>query len=188
MFLPGESQGGGAWWAAVCGVAQSRTWLKRLSSSSSSLKSGSQTSFFLVLAPPLVSYVTSGSYSVSLGLSFSHLCNGLIWVPIQSWHRIEWINNIKHLEYCFVCGKHTKIQWTLYLKMSPCSCAILLVRMITKLVMVLNLLAGTSLVFEDLNSVGRNIDIFESVIFHNQGTSATHHQQTWTDWAFGGNS
>ena len=26
---------GGAWWAAVCGVAQSRTWLKRLSSSSS---------------------------------------------------------------------------------------------------------------------------------------------------------
>ena len=27
---------GGAWWAAVCGVAQSRTWLKRLSSSSSS--------------------------------------------------------------------------------------------------------------------------------------------------------
>ena len=34
MFLPGESQGWGAWWAAVYGVAQSRTWLKRLSSSS----------------------------------------------------------------------------------------------------------------------------------------------------------
>ena len=28
---------GGAWWAAVYGVAQSRTWLKRLSSSSSTL-------------------------------------------------------------------------------------------------------------------------------------------------------
>ena len=27
-------RGGGAWWAAVYGVAQSRTWLKRLSSSS----------------------------------------------------------------------------------------------------------------------------------------------------------
>ena len=27
---------GGAWWAAICGVAQSRTRLKRLSSSSSS--------------------------------------------------------------------------------------------------------------------------------------------------------
>ena len=36
VFLPGESQGWGAWWAAVYGVAQSRTWLKRLSSSSSS--------------------------------------------------------------------------------------------------------------------------------------------------------
>ena len=32
VFLPGESQGRGAWWAAVYGVAQSRTWLKRLSS------------------------------------------------------------------------------------------------------------------------------------------------------------
>ena len=36
VFLPGESQGWGAWWAAVYGVAQSRTLLKRLSSSSSS--------------------------------------------------------------------------------------------------------------------------------------------------------
>ena len=36
VFLPGESQGRGAWWAAVCGVTQSRTLLKQLSSSSSS--------------------------------------------------------------------------------------------------------------------------------------------------------
>ena len=36
MFLPGDSQGGEAWWAAVYGVAQSQTQLKRLSSSSSS--------------------------------------------------------------------------------------------------------------------------------------------------------
>ena len=35
VFLPGESQGWGAWWAAVYGVAQSRTWLKWLGSSSS---------------------------------------------------------------------------------------------------------------------------------------------------------
>ena len=34
VFLPGESQGQGAWWAAVYVVAQSRTQLKRLSSSS----------------------------------------------------------------------------------------------------------------------------------------------------------
>ena len=33
-FLRGESQDGGAWWAAVYGVAQSWTWLKWLSSSS----------------------------------------------------------------------------------------------------------------------------------------------------------
>ena len=35
VFLPGESQGRGASWAAVYGVAQSQTWLKRLRSSSS---------------------------------------------------------------------------------------------------------------------------------------------------------
>ena len=35
VFLPGESQGRGAWRAAVYGVAQSRTRLKGLSSSSS---------------------------------------------------------------------------------------------------------------------------------------------------------
>ena len=33
VFLPGESQDRGAWWAAVFGVAQSWTRLKRLSSS-----------------------------------------------------------------------------------------------------------------------------------------------------------
>ena len=38
VFLPWESRDGGAWWAAVYGVAQSRTLLKWLSSSSSSRK------------------------------------------------------------------------------------------------------------------------------------------------------
>ena len=33
VFLPGESQGRGAWWAAIYGVAQSWTRLKQLSSS-----------------------------------------------------------------------------------------------------------------------------------------------------------
>ena len=36
VCLPGESQGRGAWWAAIYGVARSRRRLKRLSSSSSS--------------------------------------------------------------------------------------------------------------------------------------------------------
>ena len=39
VFLPGEPQDGGAWWAAVHGVAQGRTRLKRLSSSSSAVYS-----------------------------------------------------------------------------------------------------------------------------------------------------
>ena len=38
VFLPGESQGRGAWWAAVYGVEQSWTRLKGLSSSSSRIK------------------------------------------------------------------------------------------------------------------------------------------------------
>ena len=33
VFLPGESQGREVWWAAVYGVAQSRTRLKQRSSS-----------------------------------------------------------------------------------------------------------------------------------------------------------
>ena len=37
VFLPGESQGWGAWWAAVSGVAQSRTRLKWLSSTALNL-------------------------------------------------------------------------------------------------------------------------------------------------------
>ena len=47
VFLPGESQGRGAWWAAVYGVAQSRTRLKWLSSSSSS----SSVCMFILLSP-----------------------------------------------------------------------------------------------------------------------------------------
>ena len=41
LFLPGESQGCGAWWAAIYGVAQGQTWLKQISSSSSSSSSSS---------------------------------------------------------------------------------------------------------------------------------------------------
>ena len=39
VFLPGESQGWEAWWAAIYGVAQSWTRLTRLSSSSTNLSS-----------------------------------------------------------------------------------------------------------------------------------------------------
>ena len=40
VFLPGESQGGGAWWAAVYGVTHSRTRLKRLGSGSATIIDG----------------------------------------------------------------------------------------------------------------------------------------------------
>ena len=41
---------GGAWWAAVYGVAQSRTWLKRLSSSSSFCSQHSIAEWYLACA------------------------------------------------------------------------------------------------------------------------------------------
>ena len=42
---------GGAWWAAVCGVAQSRTWLKQLSSSSSRIKESFQMTQVSTITP-----------------------------------------------------------------------------------------------------------------------------------------
>ena len=53
VLLPGESQGWGAWWVAVCGVAQSRTRLKRRSSSSSNSQSPAHLYYYLVLSPHL---------------------------------------------------------------------------------------------------------------------------------------
>ena len=72
VFLPGESQGWGTWWAAVYGVAQSQTRLKSLSSSSSStvfIKSYSPDTYFSqnVLCPTqdffrLISYMLTLYY------------------------------------------------------------------------------------------------------------------------------
>ena len=57
VFLPRESQGRGAWWAAVYGVAQSRTRLKWLSSSSKTNMKNFSTHFtylsYLLTAPPV---------------------------------------------------------------------------------------------------------------------------------------
>lgn len=48
---------------------------------------------------------------------------------------------------------------------------------VIKYIVVVNLLANTVLVFEELNWISRNFDIYKSVIFHNWGTPGTHHQQ-----------
>ena len=66
VFLPGESQGQGAWWAAVYAVAQSRTRLKRFSSSSSSSSDYITSSWRLaggaLFLPPSDAYVRSFLY------------------------------------------------------------------------------------------------------------------------------
>ena len=51
VFLPGESQGQGTWWAAIYGVTQSQTQLKQLSSSSMVDSSGSFPDHFNHLRP-----------------------------------------------------------------------------------------------------------------------------------------
>ena len=61
VFLSGESQGRRAWWAAVYGVAQSRTRLKWFSSSSSSSSSSSIiTSRLFTFSKPLFLYYKTG--------------------------------------------------------------------------------------------------------------------------------
>ena len=59
-----NARDGGAWWAAVYGVAQSRTWLNRLSSSSSSS--------LLARVPFWSTSLTNRSRGL-LGMKFSHL-------------------------------------------------------------------------------------------------------------------
>ena len=80
VFLPRESQGQGALWAAVSGVAQSRTWLKWLSSSSSlSLESHSK---FSMEEPQfrVLKLVFWNSIFRMVGVS-------------QSWTRLKWLSS-----------------------------------------------------------------------------------------------
>ena len=81
VSLPGESQGRGAWWAAVCGVAQGWRWLKRLSSNGSSA-----VSVYRFLLQRRVSYILcfrcindwalhhNSWPNVNISLLQSHLC------------------------------------------------------------------------------------------------------------------
>ena len=60
--LPRESQGRGAWWAAVCGVAQSRTRLKRLSSSSNTHSDGVWSTIQCICSPSSIIYSITHSF------------------------------------------------------------------------------------------------------------------------------
>ena len=73
-----NSRDGGAWWAAIYGVVQSRTQLRRLSSSSSSSKVGNSpsNSKYLLCGPPLPHnryHQLIESYSVSCSVVFNSL-------------------------------------------------------------------------------------------------------------------
>ena len=78
VFLPGESQGRGAWWAAVYGVTQCRTRLKRLSSSSSSKTAARQASLFITSSQRLLRFL-----SIESVMPYNHLvlCHPLLLPP-----------------------------------------------------------------------------------------------------------
>ena len=67
---------GGAWWAAVYEVAQSRTWLKRLGSSSSR-----QAIPFLTLMSFLKLFFLCKAHF------FTHLCLTYFYLPFRTWAR-----------------------------------------------------------------------------------------------------
>ena len=75
VFLPGESQGRGAKWTAVYGVAQSRTRLKRLSSSSSS----SKTLYNLIWSPHPDFNLALGTLPLSLEKEMATSSSILAW-------------------------------------------------------------------------------------------------------------
>ena len=98
VFLPGESQGRGAWWAAVYGVTQSRTRLKRLSSSMSieSVMPTNHLSSVIPFSSCLQSFPASRSFPMShlfasggqtIGVSAS---TSVLPINIQDWSPLGW--------------------------------------------------------------------------------------------------
>ena len=104
VFLPGESQGRGAWWAAISGVAQSRTQLKRLSSSSSSstILNSNNKSRYLCLFPDLPL-----SYYFSVKFNFS--CEFFRWVL---WDWSSYLQTIFILLIVFLSQKDVSIAFS----------------------------------------------------------------------------
>ena len=87
VFLPEESRGrGGAWWAVIYGVAQSRTRLKQLSSSSSS-------SCSLALGNDLVCFIYVLCFLHSFSWGF-HAFSILLFIPTGiasgDWWKLCW--------------------------------------------------------------------------------------------------
>ena len=72
---------GGAWWAAVSGVAQSRTWLKRLSSSSSSSMYQNSFPFYSSAWTEHILFTLHQSVDTWIASTFQ-----LLWKPVCKWH------------------------------------------------------------------------------------------------------
>ena len=105
---------GGAWWAAVYGVAQSRTWLKRLSSSSSkgflcthSPYSNLDTGMLFLLFSTPARYGSPGHSQYTVQSPFSPGLPGAQWLRNElfchlfSHHRGPRNENLKPPEQCY---------------------------------------------------------------------------------------
>jgi len=102
---------GGAWWAAVYGVAQSWTWLKRLSCSSSSNLLDSPPHFTFI---PLQNFLFKNYYYDNiLRWEFQgHLCNNIkkwnkyLILPLFSYLSYSWFNTfwlwVRHIHPNFL--------------------------------------------------------------------------------------
>ena len=87
---------GGAWWAAIYGVAQSPTWLKRLSSSSSSKTNNVKHLFIHFQYDPNLYYLFKRYLRIPFWASHSYL---FIWLIIlQLYH--ELFENKGHWKHC----------------------------------------------------------------------------------------
>ena len=87
---------GGAWWAAVCGVTQSRTQLKWLSSRSSSIKYKNDFSNCSKLFFPNVIKISKAYFFLSINWRYTYvLCS-------------NWMSGMSSLNICSTEGKQHK--------------------------------------------------------------------------------
>ena len=102
MFLPGESQGRGASWAAVSGVAQSQTRLKRLSSSSMLISILFQILFPIKFIYRILCFASSRCIvrlsSVSILYIVAYICYSQISNPLLSQPPVPWRTQV-----CSLC-------------------------------------------------------------------------------------
>ena len=83
VFLPGESQGREASWAAICGVTQSRTRLKWLSSSSSGIMQVNLLNAIIGLVSPKWLNLCCFMYSLKGVLLLIYFLNNIIGISVS---------------------------------------------------------------------------------------------------------